>query len=400
MHIGIVSFCDISVFEKHLYQESREKIVYRKNFAPAVNNLILGLWNAGHKISVFTTHPINEDEIVLYGDRLTFYIVPSYEKYPWKFLHGCWIDAMRLKKCLEKRVDTLDVLHSHWTYEFAWAAGSFSSQLPVACTIRDWAPTIWRMQTLKNKITWFFRWMIFRQVLSNKKIHFIANSEYIATLVHKRNKWKVEVIENSIRDEFFRKRHPIKEGEDVFEIITIAMFNDKHKNIVNLLLAYRIFRPKFPNSRLVLIGPSFTADNAAVRQWQSLGYLDNVVLKGSVRHSELPEILEEASLMVHPSLEESFGNTLLEAMACGIPVIAGKYSGAVPFVLDGGNTGCLCDVSNPNEIAAAIERVYFDIEYRTQIINNASTWVKRFKLERVIEYHTNFYKRIMKTCDH
>lgn len=65
----------------------------------------------------------------------------------------------------------------------------------------------------------------------------------------------------------------------------------------------------------------------------------------------------ESTMMVHPSFEETFGNTLIEALACGTPVIGGSASGAVPWVLDHGNFGYLCDIASPLDIADTMRHV-------------------------------------------
>ena len=59
-------------------------------------------------------------------------------------------------------------------------------------------------------------------------------------------------------------------------------------------------------------------------------------------------------MLVHPSLEESFGYTLIEAASVGTPVIAGRASGAVPWVLAEGESGVLVDVTNAEAIAKAM----------------------------------------------
>jgi glycosyltransferase involved in cell wall biosynthesis len=57
------------------------------------------------------------------------------------------------------------------------------------------------------------------------------------------------------------------------------------------------------------------------------------------------------SLFVHPSLEESFGLALVEAMALGVPVLGGRSSGAVPWVVGKGRTA---NVRDSDELAGAI----------------------------------------------
>jgi L-malate glycosyltransferase len=71
--------------------------------------------------------------------------------------------------------------------------------------------------------------------------------------------------------------------------------------------------------------------------------------------------MRAASVLAHPSLEESFGMIVLEAMATGTPVVAGRASGAVPWLL-ANDAGVLVDVRNSAAIAEAINGLLGDPE--------------------------------------
>ena len=116
------------------------------------------------------------------------------------------------------------------------------------------------------------------------------------------------------------------------------------------MIAFQKIKRENCNIELNLVGKQFYDTISQVIKWKESGLLQNVNLIGEVDHVKLKDEYDKAFLLVHPSLEESFGNILIEAMARGLPVIAGKYSGAVPFVLDHGNVGALCDVRNSDEI--------------------------------------------------
>jgi glycosyltransferase involved in cell wall biosynthesis len=73
----------------------------------------------------------------------------------------------------------------------------------------------------------------------------------------------------------------------------------------------------------------------------ALGLSDRVHLTGRVEHPRLPEVLSQADVYVQPSIgEESFGISVVEAMACGLPVLASNF-GALPEVVADGETGML-----------------------------------------------------------
>src|SRR5262249_33785100 len=96
------------------------------------------------------------------------------------------------------------------------------------------------------------------------------------------------------------------------------------KNLHALLDAFQLVAPTQPNLELRIAGTAIDADYAArlTRQAQQLGLADRVRFLGRVPQAELIELYRSCTIFVFPSLEESFGMPLLEAMACGAPIIA------------------------------------------------------------------------------
>jgi glycosyltransferase involved in cell wall biosynthesis len=96
---------------------------------------------------------------------------------------------------------------------------------------------------------------------------------------------------------------------------------------------------------------------ALARLAESLGLADRVIFSGRVDDADLPALYSEAAVYVTPSLEEGFGSTVLEAMACGAPVIASNRA-ALPEVV--GDAGLLFDAEQERELASVLARVLSD----------------------------------------
>jgi len=79
-----------------------------------------------------------------------------------------------------------------------------------------------------------------------------------------------------------------------------------------------------------------------------------------------------ADAYVAPSLEDAYGLPILEAMACGLPVIASSRAGASEIILDGQNGFVLRDPEDPRELATLLRQIYSDAALRIKIANAAT----------------------------
>ncbi len=129
-----------------------------------------------------------------------------------------------------------------------------------------------------------------------------------------------------------------------------------------------------------LIGVSDDDEVAALARFYSSDYLDTlrssvapqresqVVFHGGVSHAAVIEHLRRADVLVNPSYSESFGITPVEAMACGVPVIATAIGGMTETVLDG-VTGYLVDRGRPDQLAEQITELADDPRHRVEMGN-------------------------------
>jgi glycosyltransferase involved in cell wall biosynthesis len=99
------------------------------------------------------------------------------------------------------------------------------------------------------------------------------------------------------------------------------------------------------------------------------------------------------TVLLHPSLEEACPMAVLEAMALGLPVVAGRDAGGVPWVLENGRAGFLTDVRNPREMGDALLRCIRNAEERSakrqracdRVVKYFSPWAVAEQYERAYE---------------
>ena len=115
---------------------------------------------------------------------------------------------------------------------------------------------------------------------------------------------------------------------------------------------------------------------------------------GLRRQDEIQQMLvQEADVFCSPTLEESFGQVFLEAMAQGVPCIGGAKSGAVPWVI--GDGGVVCDVTKPEELAECIEKVMGDYELRRKLSEGGMRRVREmFNIEKVVDMYESELRKI------
>ncbi|MEK7176313.1 MAG: glycosyltransferase family 4 protein, partial [Patescibacteria group bacterium] len=101
---------------------------------------------------------------------------------------------------------------------------------------------------------------------------------------------------------------------------------------------------------------------------------NKVVFVGFVPPEKLPEYLWASDIFVRPSLSEGLGNSFIEAMAAGLPII-GTPVGGIPDFLKDGETGLFCEPNNPQNIAEKVKLLLVDNSLRQKIIANGQKLV-------------------------
>ena len=140
---------------------------------------------------------------------------------------------------------------------------------------------------------------------------------------------------------------------------------DPKKNTKNVLIAYADYVKKNGNThKLVMLDYEHEALMKLLNEINAPELINQIHLTGYVVNTDLPAIYNQTDLFLYPSLRESFGIPMLEAMACGIPVITSNTS-SMPEV--SGSAAILVDPYKPEELTFAIEHLLSDQKLRLKL---------------------------------
>lgn len=131
-----------------------------------------------------------------------------------------------------------------------------------------------------------------------------------------------------------------------------------------LLRAMPAILRQVPGARLVMAGRGPLEDELR-RLAAELGIASRVEMPGFVPHHRVPDLLRRLDVFVNCSIypSESFGVAVLEASACGLPVVVTRVGG-IPEVCDDGETGLMVEPGDPEALAAAVVRLAADRDRR------------------------------------
>jgi glycosyltransferase involved in cell wall biosynthesis len=170
------------------------------------------------------------------------------------------------------------------------------------------------------------------------------------------------------------------------------------RNVHRLLIAFRKLKKKYSvNCKLVLIG---NAEGGLDRRYLTfvkklISHLDigaEIIHLNRVPENDLPLFYSASELFVYPSLYEGFGLPLLEAMACGTPVITSNVS-SMPEVV--GNAGIMVDPRDVGALANSMYEILSNIDLKTKLIDMGIRRSRYFTWNETAKRTLKVYEEVM-----
>jgi alpha-1,3-rhamnosyl/mannosyltransferase len=190
-----------------------------------------------------------------------------------------------------------------------------------------------------------------------------------------------------------RARHGIPPNADL--LVAIGGMN-AHKNILGMLKALPVILGRHPGAHLAIVG-----DTSGKGFWDNVPELkrfvadhpplqDHVHFTGYIADGEVVSLLNGAAALVFPSLWEGFGLPAVEALSCGVPVLASNR-GSLPEVV--GDAGLFFDPEDVLDIARCVLRFFTEPGLRSALASAALPRARSFTWERAAELAEVSFRR-------
>lgn len=208
---------------------------------------------------------------------------------------------------------------------------------------------------------------------------------------------KVRAIHNGVNHALFYPRDQAESRQQVMQHLGIPSpyllavgTLEPRKNLITLLRALAQLPADTPP--LVLVGARGWGHSPLFDEVQRLGIASRVRFTGYVEDDLLPHLYSAALTFVYPSLYEGFGLPVLEALACGAPVITSNTS-SLPEVA--GSAAVLIDPHNATELAARLSQLLLDANSRAALSALGPAQAAPFTWQRTAQRTVEIYNSVL-----
>ena len=334
-----------------------------------IGNYVYGLSTQlikkGHTVTIITrsSRGKKHNEQI---DNIQIIRVPYLPIYPlYMKIHSIFVN--NLFKSLESK---FDIVHIH-----SPLSPVVQTTLPIIATIHTPMKTDTKASYNENKNLRTTIWKLSGRFISiplevklikrANVITVVANSVAQELQEYPTENKKIIVMGNGIDNTLFK---PIEKKSEKKYILFTGRLSYR-KGLFDLIESGKYICEKYPDVSFIITGSGILSDTLRERI-NELGIADQFKFLGFVTREELITLYQNATLYVLPSHYEGLPTVLLEAMSCGLPVIATAVSGNLDVITHGKN-GILVPPKSPEKIAEAISTLLDDEQLRKNLGENA-----------------------------
>lgn len=385
--------------------------------APFMGNIAEAFGRAGHEVFVLLPY----DKAIKTKNRGPYSVIPykyifpnswhllgysrtftdernvslkTYLLAPFMYLGGFWALYKLVKK------EKIDVINSHWVVPNGFIAYLVSKVTGVPYTTSIPGSDV--HMGSKNEI---FRQMVGIAAMNADWV--ISDSQHYIEQLKELGftPSNVDLIRYGVNAKNFR---PISKDRKILDklklsttdltVVCVGRLVEK-KGFIYLVRSMPNVLKKVPRTKLVIVGDGYERVRLE-NEVKKLGIEKNVRFAGTISYDELSKYYNIGDVFVMPSVKDEKGNldaspvTMMEAMACGVPVVATKFAGSEDLVIKG-KTGFLVREKNVNEIASGIVDLLTKgtKESRKKMVRKIA--IDNFSVQSVAKRYTQIFNRIV-----
>jgi len=333
-----------------------------------------------------------ENEYILFCDRRSISQVPSADNFSKRIIsEAVFSPSHQLFFSITLRKQELDVFH----------AAHFIVPLLLSCpfvvTIHDLIPLVFP-PSMSSKVGRAYYKKVNKKAISKAAMIIAVSESTKKDIVENFNvsEQKIQVIYNGVGEEFdiIKNKNLINRAKERNKISSLFLLNvgnpKPHKNWIRLIKAFASLGSIVKDHQLVLVGSPDPRYPEIKRTIKHLRLEDKVIITGFVKENDMALLYNAADAFIFPSLYEGFGLPVLEAMACGTPVVCSNTS-SLPEVA--GDAALMVDPANKASIAEGIKQILSDEKLRESLSEKGLKRKELFSWTKTARQTLDVYKK-------
>lgn len=285
-----------------------------------------------------------------------------------------------------------DVVNAHTPVPFiADLAALAVGETPFVLTYH--AGSMVKGKLLADAIIYLYEHTLMK-ILLRRADHIVCSSDFVRTTFLKRYLAKSSTITPATDTSFFTPNPKLRSKNPTLLFVASLTKSEQYKGLDTLIDVTNKLKETTPEVQLVVVG-----DGDMRKDYESkvreLGLEETVFFKGSLSGIPLVQEYQKAHIFVLPTRNDSFPTVIIEAMSCGLPVVASNIGG-IPSLVDNDKTGFIV---SPKDTKIILEKIMFLLRNadvarnygekgRVKAINQAN-WSSKTK------EHTNLFNKLM-----
>ena len=230
--------------------------------------------------------------------------------------------------------------------------------------------------------------MLFKKTIARADKVIVPNQQVKKELENYISPKKIKIINYGVDLPLYRK-HEYKADENNFKIIFPSMAIER-KGVEYLLEAICLVKKQIPEVKLYLLTDGYKVNDYKMIV-KKLDISKNIIFCGKLEQNKYLELVSNCRMMCQPTLSDSYGWTVLDAMCLGVPVVTTEKCGC-PDLFENGDIGIRVEPKDPHSLAEAILKLFNDYELCKKFSRAGINKREDYDYKKITQKYIELYK--------